>query len=781
MSADYKGYWKLEGFLSSLDLGSCVCNKECQYLFINNRWVKSFDLVSSVLNDRFKYFLGLSGKPGPQSKRKALDESRYDGRSIYPCFVLHLRCPYDQVDILSESDKSIIIFQKEEIVCSLVERIFNILLKDYRGADEGKSLPNQTIQSIAAYPPDVTPFYRVDKSSQRNAAANHHRRSQLPFISTFLGDKYLDVSKDQSGSMKDVDIQQENANMGNLFNEFLYANQSQEVARDESVILQDQLPIALHRISVQRASAARERVIDREMMETGLDSDFEALIPKYVSEYGPSHQSEARFDSFDHVRSSQEDDTIRESPVPSSGPMNSTGSFDNDKCIAKRLIDDLCLPREQSNMTKSCHMSQSDVDISESERITATSNRRSYFDPVAALSSSRGQTLNDEMSPMHANRSTLYDAYQSQCYGNISMEQSSPIQEADAPEFISRTASYGSPNEYDRLSKTINQSIRGKKDTVPNLDEMHLRPMNEQNSFEFMSLNPATRSSGSSRQSPQNYNELIEAIETKSNYFPESARVIDEAQNVVHSLFSNAQGSSGDVGISKYDIDVPIRDVITKEMLTRSRVIGQVDNKFINIITHCGKILVVDQHAADERVLFEKLHQSCEPSMLSKKQVRFVLGVQEVEDIYTLENYSDLFKRWGFVYHFIPCGNAVGSNRYTRKRKFHCDSYRMNDSLSTIMLTQVPIVLSECLTDQDFMEFVRYVSQNSDLPSALLEPPIVARIVASKACRSSLKFGEPLTDDECDNLLKLLANTKMPFTCAHGRPTVIPLCSIRSG
>jgi DNA mismatch repair protein MutL len=47
------------------------------------------------------------------------------------------------------------------------------------------------------------------------------------------------------------------------------------------------------------------------------------------------------------------------------------------------------------------------------------------------------------------------------------------------------------------------------------------------------------------------------------------------------------------------------------------------------------------------------------------------------------------------------------------------------------------------------------------------------QLYASMACRNAVKAGEKLSKASMDALLKSLAQTENPFTCPHGRPTII--------
>lgn len=61
--------------------------------------------------------------------------------------------------------------------------------------------------------------------------------------------------------------------------------------------------------------------------------------------------------------------------------------------------------------------------------------------------------------------------------------------------------------------------------------------------------------------------------------------------------------------------------------------------------------------------------------------------------------------------------------------------------------------------------------------SALL-PPGALRVLRSRACRTALMFGDPLLPSECAALVRLLAGCALWHSCAHGRPTVVPLAAL---
>lgn len=56
-------------------------------------------------------------------------------------------------------------------------------------------------------------------------------------------------------------------------------------------------------------------------------------------------------------------------------------------------------------------------------------------------------------------------------------------------------------------------------------------------------------------------------------------------------------------------------------------------------------------------------------------------------------------------------------------------------------------------------------------------PLTIHKLLCGLACRGAIKFGDALTREECGNLLQSLSLCDLPFQCAHGRPSVMPLIS----
>ena len=91
---------------------------------------------------------------------------------------------------------------------------------------------------------------------------------------------------------------------------------------------------------------------------------------------------------------------------------------------------------------------------------------------------------------------------------------------------------------------------------------------------------------------------------------------------------------------------------------------------------------------------------------------------------------------------------------------------------------QLPVICGVRLTCADLLTFVHELHASAGSPR--LRPSAVVRVLNSKACRSAVKFGDELSLEQSANLLRRLSACSLPFQCAHGRPTMIPLVKLNT-
>ena len=185
--------------------------------------------------------------------------------------------------------------------------------------------------------------------------------------------------------------------------------------------------------------------------------------------------------------------------------------------------------------------------------------------------------------------------------------------------------------------------------------------------------------------------------------------------------------------------------MFTKSTLPLLRVVGQVSNTYIVAEGPDGMYLV-DQHAAHERVLFERVLKERSEKRV---QVQGMLAPATVDlspvQRESLAQVEELLRGHGFDV------ESFGDGAY--------------------VLRAVPAMLSSRAPDRAFL----------DVLDSLLDPASPEqseeRLAASIACHSAIRAGDVLQQASMEEVVRLLEQAQSPHTCPHGRPTLVHLSS----
>ena len=179
------------------------------------------------------------------------------------------------------------------------------------------------------------------------------------------------------------------------------------------------------------------------------------------------------------------------------------------------------------------------------------------------------------------------------------------------------------------------------------------------------------------------------------------------------------------------------------ETLPALRVLGQAGQTYV-IAEGPQGVYLIDQHAAHERVNFEKVLRQVEEKSPDIQGLLEPLAVELLpEQVQTLEEWKDTLHDFGFL------GESFGERAY--------------------LIRGVPAGLRNASPDQLLGEVLETLQQAKDTSQAL------ESMAASIACHSSVRAGDTLTHDEMAALLRQLEAARSPHTCPHGRPTMLHL------
>ena len=174
------------------------------------------------------------------------------------------------------------------------------------------------------------------------------------------------------------------------------------------------------------------------------------------------------------------------------------------------------------------------------------------------------------------------------------------------------------------------------------------------------------------------------------------------------------------------------------------RVIGQLDNTYI-ITEGPDGLYLIDQHAAHERVLFERIE---------RQRLQREIETQGLLEPMTLE--------------VSPRQEAVLRAHYQDLAEFGFSIEPFGDR--TFLVRAVPALVYE-------KDWAGMVKEMLDSLSGGERSDWAEGIAQSMACHSAVRAGQALTDTEMRELVRQLEQSTTPHTCPHGRPTMIHLSS----
>lgn len=176
------------------------------------------------------------------------------------------------------------------------------------------------------------------------------------------------------------------------------------------------------------------------------------------------------------------------------------------------------------------------------------------------------------------------------------------------------------------------------------------------------------------------------------------------------------------------------------------KIIGILDNTYI-LASGATGLIIIDQHAAHERVMFEKLLKGASPDNPAQKLLLPVnLELSRAEASFIHKN-AETFKLLGFEI------DPLSSN--------------------TVMVSAIP----SSIRQENIGGLIHNIV--SDLTeSGAYSPRTDLEALARSACVAAVKSHDHLTSGEALSLLHQMARCELPFSCPHGRPTIINI-SIR--
>lgn len=186
--------------------------------------------------------------------------------------------------------------------------------------------------------------------------------------------------------------------------------------------------------------------------------------------------------------------------------------------------------------------------------------------------------------------------------------------------------------------------------------------------------------------------------------------------------------------------------LLTPEAVKQHRIIGQLFDTYW-LIEFQEQLYIIDQHAAHERVLYEKTLAGMKTREFTSQYISppIVLNLTMQEE-QLLNEHMEVFSKIGFEI------EAFGGTSYAVRA--------VPDNLFSIAKKEL---------------FIEMLDQLSEGISSSLAPDLIAEKIASMSCKAAVKGNARLSYPEIERLIRDLLKLDNPYHCPHGRPTIIAM------
>lgn len=204
---------------------------------------------------------------------------------------------------------------------------------------------------------------------------------------------------------------------------------------------------------------------------------------------------------------------------------------------------------------------------------------------------------------------------------------------------------------------------------------------------------------------------------------------------------------------------------VSKNDFAKMKIIGQFNLGFIitsrspesssgSASKSANDLFIIDQHASDEKYNFERLQATTLVQSQSLVHPK-TLDLTALEEEIIMENLSVLESN-GFVVRVDTSGDYPVGRR--------------------CQLVGLPLSRETTFTIRDLEELIALLADST--AGTIPRPSKVRKMLAMRACRSSIMIGKTLTSPQMEKVVKHMGELDKPWNCPHGRPTMRHLCGL---
>ncbi len=190
--------------------------------------------------------------------------------------------------------------------------------------------------------------------------------------------------------------------------------------------------------------------------------------------------------------------------------------------------------------------------------------------------------------------------------------------------------------------------------------------------------------------------------------------------------------------------DVPCEDISESQMLPRMRIIGQIMSTYV--LAQSGTdLVIIDQHAAHERVMLEKLKKTEKKGGKARQKLITPIPLSlNKRESQLIEHYREIIEDMGFI--IEPFGK------------------------DTYLVRAVPVIGGHLEAEVGLLDLIHELAEFGRSKSIEDKRDEIMHLVA---CHSAIRAGEKLSQNQMRRLIEEMHGIDQPYTCAHGRPTLI--------
>lgn len=228
-------------------------------------------------------------------------------------------------------------------------------------------------------------------------------------------------------------------------------------------------------------------------------------------------------------------------------------------------------------------------------------------------------------------------------------------------------------------------------------------------------------------------NEILMEDSEKYKYVPENkiSRIIEKEEKKV---------------VVENQMELFDDNLLSKKARINHKIVGQVFDTYW-IVEYNDKMFIIDQHAAHEKVLYEKILKRYNAKEQLSQEINppIVVSVSMKEE-QVLKANMDSFRKFGYEI------EEFGGNEYA--------------------IRGVPYDLLSLSSRELFLELLDGINIDDGIR---VSPDMLIDRMATMACKAAVKGNNKLSMDEANKLIDELLELDNPYNCPHGRPTIISM------